>query len=168
MMAAAGHSGHRLLRGVAPDAAAGRGPWCQVLAAIDGCGGWRPGAEVTTEANPDSVDLSYLAHVCAGAASPGSASACRVPSPGCWPPSTAAMAPAGPRPRRREARGAGFEQVSLDLIYGTPGESDAEWRDSLAARRRWCRSCVGIRAHGRVGTAMGAAVARGVMPAPGS
>src|ERR687891_698266 len=29
------------------------------------------------------------------------------------------------------ARAAGFEQVSLDLIYGTPGESLADWRSSL-------------------------------------
>jgi coproporphyrinogen III oxidase-like Fe-S oxidoreductase len=30
-----------------------------------------------------------------------------------------------------EARAAGFEQVSLDLIYGTPGESLVDWRTSL-------------------------------------
>ena len=29
------------------------------------------------------------------------------------------------------ARAAGFEHVSLDLIYGTPGESDEDWRRSL-------------------------------------
>ena len=33
----------------------------------------------------------------------------------------------------RWARAAGFEQVSLDLIYGTPGESDDDWRRSLTA-----------------------------------
>src|SRR4051794_3891767 len=32
-----------------------------------------------------------------------------------------------------EARSAGFEHVSLDLIYGTPGESDADWEASVAA-----------------------------------
>ena len=31
------------------------------------------------------------------------------------------------------AREAGFEQVSLDLIYGTPGESVADWQGSLDA-----------------------------------
>ena len=31
------------------------------------------------------------------------------------------------------ARAAGFGQVSLDLIYGTPGESDADWRRSVQA-----------------------------------
>jgi oxygen-independent coproporphyrinogen-3 oxidase len=29
------------------------------------------------------------------------------------------------------ARAEGFGQVSLDLIYGTPGESDADWRNSV-------------------------------------
>jgi oxygen-independent coproporphyrinogen-3 oxidase len=31
------------------------------------------------------------------------------------------------------AREAGFEHVNLDLIYGTPGESDDDWRASLEA-----------------------------------
>jgi oxygen-independent coproporphyrinogen-3 oxidase len=31
------------------------------------------------------------------------------------------------------ARAAGIARVSLDLIYGTPGESAASWRDSLSA-----------------------------------
>ncbi len=31
------------------------------------------------------------------------------------------------------AREAGFDQVSLDLIYGTPGESLADWETSLEA-----------------------------------
>jgi putative oxygen-independent coproporphyrinogen III oxidase len=33
----------------------------------------------------------------------------------------------------RWARAAGFSHVSLDLIYGTPGESDDDWRRSLTA-----------------------------------
>jgi putative oxygen-independent coproporphyrinogen III oxidase len=33
----------------------------------------------------------------------------------------------------RWARAAGFDQVSLDLIYGTPGETDDDWRRSLTA-----------------------------------
>jgi oxygen-independent coproporphyrinogen-3 oxidase len=32
-----------------------------------------------------------------------------------------------------EARAAGFDHVNLDLIYGTPGESDADWHASLDA-----------------------------------
>jgi oxygen-independent coproporphyrinogen-3 oxidase len=33
----------------------------------------------------------------------------------------------------REARAAGFAHVSLDLIYGAPGETDEDWRASLDA-----------------------------------
>jgi oxygen-independent coproporphyrinogen-3 oxidase len=32
-----------------------------------------------------------------------------------------------------EARAAGFEHINLDLIYGTPGETDADWAASLDA-----------------------------------
>src|SRR5690606_18968668 len=32
-----------------------------------------------------------------------------------------------------EARAAGFDHVNLDLIYGTPGESEADFAASLAA-----------------------------------
>src|SRR5690606_36412994 len=31
------------------------------------------------------------------------------------------------------ARRAGFDHVNLDLIYGTPGESEADWKESLTA-----------------------------------
>ncbi len=41
--------------------------------------------------------------------------------------------PGRPAACARWARAAGFEHVSLDLIYGTPGESDADWRESLEA-----------------------------------
>lgn len=88
--------------------------------------------EVTTEANPDSVDLDYLRTLREGGftrLSFGMQSAVphvlktldrthdpeRVPLVVEW------------------AREAGFEQVSLDLIYGTPGESIDDWRTSLDA-----------------------------------
>jgi putative oxygen-independent coproporphyrinogen III oxidase len=90
------------------------------------------GAEVTIEANPDTVDLRRLRALHrAGATriSLGMQSASarvlatleRTHTPG------AAVAAA------RLAREAGFEHVSLDLIYGTPGERDADWANSLAA-----------------------------------
>jgi putative oxygen-independent coproporphyrinogen III oxidase len=90
------------------------------------------GAEVTIEANPDTVDLARLeALEAAGAtrislgmqsASPRVLAALeRTHTPG------AAVAAA------RAAREAGFAHVSLDLIYGTPGEDDADWEASLDA-----------------------------------
>ena len=87
-------------------------------------------AEVTTEANPDSVSPASLAELRAGGftrVSFGMQSAVphvlatldRTHTPG-----RVAEAVAW-------ARSAGFEQVSLDLIYGTPGESSGDWLRSL-------------------------------------
>jgi oxygen-independent coproporphyrinogen-3 oxidase len=91
-----------------------------------------PGAEITTEANPESVDpasLSALREAGFTRLSLGMQSAVpsvlatleRIHSPG------RAVAAA------HEARAAGFEQVSVDLIYGTPGETNADWETSLHA-----------------------------------
>jgi oxygen-independent coproporphyrinogen-3 oxidase len=41
--------------------------------------------------------------------------------------------PGRPQAAAKEAVAAGFDQVSLDLIYGTPGETDDDWRTSLDA-----------------------------------
>ncbi|MBT2391669.1 coproporphyrinogen III oxidase [Streptomyces sp. ISL-1] len=89
-------------------------------------------AEITTEANPESVDPEYLAQLRAGGfnrISFGMQSARqhvlkvldRTHTPG------------RPEACVAEAREAGFGHVNLDLIYGTPGESDDDWRASLAA-----------------------------------
>ena len=104
----------------------------RILAAIDAEFGLAADAEVTTESNPDSVDADDLARLREAGftrVSFGMQSAvphvlatldrthdpARVPSVVEW------------------ARAAGFEQVSLDLIYGTPGESLADWATSLDA-----------------------------------
>jgi len=103
-----------------------------VLRAIEAEFGLAPGAEVTTEANPESVDEASLSELRAqgltrvsfgmqSAVSSVLAVLDRVHRPG-RPAQCAAW-----------ARAAGFEHVSLDLIYGTPGESDADWRRSLDA-----------------------------------
>lgn len=87
------------------------------------------GAEVTTEANPDSVDRDYLAALVAGGftrVSFGMQSAV---------PSVLATLDRTHTPERvplvvQWAREVGL-QVSLDLIYGTPGETLADWQRSL-------------------------------------
>jgi len=103
-----------------------------ILAAIDDEFGLDPAAEVTTEANPDSVDLESLTALREAGfnrISFGMQSAMphvlatldrthdpeRVPAAVGW------------------AREAGFGGVSLDLIYGTPGETLADWQQSLEA-----------------------------------
>jgi putative oxygen-independent coproporphyrinogen III oxidase len=104
----------------------------RIVEAIDTEFGLADRAEVTTEANPDSVGAGDLARLRAGGInriSFGMQSAVRhvldvldrthdpdrVPQVVRW------------------ARDAGFEQVSLDLIYGTPGESAEDWAASLEA-----------------------------------
>ena len=101
-----------------------------ILHAIEAEFGLAPGAEVTSEANPETVDQRVLAELRAAGftrISLGMQSAVpqvlavldRVHSPG--------------RPQQcvAWARAAGFGQVSLDRIYGTPGESDTDWQSSL-------------------------------------
>jgi oxygen-independent coproporphyrinogen-3 oxidase len=103
-----------------------------MLKAVKGEFGLSADAEVTTEANPESVDEKYLVELVEGGfnrISFGMQSARahvlevldRKHTPG--------------RPEQcvRWAYDAGFEQVNLDLIYGTPGETDEDWRASLEA-----------------------------------
>ena len=104
----------------------------RIVAVIHDEFGLVDGAEVTTESNPDSVDADDLERLREGGVtriSFGMQSAVprvlrvldrthdpvRVPQVVDW------------------ARQAGFDQVSLDLIYGTPGESLDDWRQSLDA-----------------------------------
>ena len=90
------------------------------------------GAEVTTEANPDSVTPRSLAELRDGGftrISFGMQSAV---------PSVLAVLDRTHDPERlpqvvQWAREAGFDQVSLDLIYGTPGETTDQWEVSLEA-----------------------------------
>lgn len=88
------------------------------------------GAEVTTEANPESTSPELFARLRAAgytrislgmqsAAQHVLATLDRVHSPG--------RAPAA----AREAVAAGFDHVNIDLIYGTPGESDDDLLRSI-------------------------------------
>jgi putative oxygen-independent coproporphyrinogen III oxidase len=67
----------------------------------------------------------------------------------------------------RLVRDAGIPRVSLDLIYGTPGESDASWRESLAAVVATGVEHVSAYALSvHANTPLGRAVAAGRVPAP--
>ena len=66
-----------------------------------------------------------------------------------------------------QARAGGIDAVSLDLIFGTPGESDTDWRDTLAqvlAAETDHVSAYALTIHDN--TAFGRAVSSGRMPAP--
>jgi putative oxygen-independent coproporphyrinogen III oxidase len=101
----------------------------RMLGAVRDGWGLEPGAEVTTEANPDSVDREYLETLRAAGftrVSFGMQSAV---------PHVLATLERTHDPERiplvvEWARDAGLD-VSLDLIYGTPGESLDDWRASL-------------------------------------
>ncbi|NSC21679.1 coproporphyrinogen III oxidase [Streptomyces albus subsp. chlorinus] len=89
-------------------------------------------AEVTTEANPESVDAASLAglreagftRISFGMQS-ARAHVLRVLD--------RTHTPGRPEECVALARAAGFRHVNLDLIYGTPGETDDDWRASLDA-----------------------------------
>jgi len=127
--------------------------------------GLAPGAEVTTEANPDSVTpegLELLAEAGFNRVSLGMQSAV----PHVLRTLERTHDPANVAKAVDAARAAGL-QVSLDLIYGTPGESLDDWRTSLRAATDLRPDHVS--AYALVveeGTKLAAQVRRGQVPAP--
>jgi oxygen-independent coproporphyrinogen-3 oxidase len=123
-------------------------------------------AEITTEANPETVAPGYLEKLRSAGftrISLGMQSAV---------PRVLAVLDRQHRPGRpeeavAEARAAGFAHVNLDLIYGAPYESDEDWQASLDA-------AIGagpdhVSAYALVveeGTALARQVAAGVVPPP--
>lgn len=140
------------------------GDLVHVLAAAVGQWGLEPGAEITTEANPDSVTRESLQELAAGGftrVSFGMQSAvphvlkvldrthnpAKVPQAVAW------------------AREAGLD-VSVDLIYGTPGESLADWETSVRTALSYQPDH--ISAYSLIveeGTKLAAQVRRGQVPA---
>jgi len=103
----------------------------QILEVLTDEFGLEPGAEVTTEANPDTVDERYLETL-------SKAGFTRV-SIGMQSAVTSVLKtldrthnPENVAKAVAAAKSAGL-QVSVDLIYGTPGETLDDWRESLQA-----------------------------------
>ncbi|MCX6400559.1 MAG: radical SAM family heme chaperone HemW [Propionibacteriales bacterium] len=138
----------------------------RMLAAIDDGFGLAPDAEVTTEANPDSVDADSLARLREAGftrISFGMQSAV---------PHVLEVLDRTHDPARvpvvvEAARAAGFDQISLDLIYGTPGESAEDWSTTLDAALACAPDHVS--AYSLIvedGTALARRVRRGELPMP--
>jgi oxygen-independent coproporphyrinogen-3 oxidase len=103
-----------------------------VLAAVRGSFGLAAGAEVTTEANPESTSPEFFAGI-ADAGYTRVSLGMQSTAPGVLAVLDRRHTPGRPAAAAREARAGGIGQVSMDLIYGTPGESDDDLRRSLDA-----------------------------------
>ncbi|WP_246170249.1 radical SAM family heme chaperone HemW [Pseudonocardia hierapolitana] len=138
----------------------------EVLGAVRDAFGLVPGAEVTTESNPESTSPEFFAGLAEAGftrVSLGMQSAAphvlrvleRRHTPG------RAVAAA------EEARAAGIGHVNLDLIYATPGETDDDLRASLDAVLD--AGVDHVSAYSLIvedGTALARRVARGELPTP--
>jgi oxygen-independent coproporphyrinogen-3 oxidase len=138
----------------------------QILRSIENNFPMSSEVEITTEANPDSVDAQMLSELREGGfnrISFGMQSA----SPAVLATLQRTHTAGASGQVALWAREAGFEHVNLDLIYGTPGETDSEVRDSVNV-------CIDagvdhVAAYSLIvepGTAMARSVNQGVLPPP--
>jgi putative oxygen-independent coproporphyrinogen III oxidase len=122
--------------------------------------------EVTTEANPESVTAAYLSRLREAGFTRVSLGMQSVR------PHVLAVLDRRHTPGRsvqavEDARRAGFRHINLDLIYGTPGETEADWQASLDAAL--AAHPDHISAYSLIvedGTALARRIERGELPAP--
>jgi putative oxygen-independent coproporphyrinogen III oxidase len=128
--------------------------------------GLAPGAEVTTESNPESTSPAFFAGIAEAGftrVSLGMQSA----APHVLRVLERRHTPGRAVDAAREARAAGLAHVNLDLIYATPGETDDDLRASLDAVL--AAGVDHVSAYALIvedGTALARRVARGEVPAP--
>jgi len=138
----------------------------RVLDAVRDSFGLAAGAEVTTESNPESTSPQFFAGIREAGytrVSLGMQSA----APHVLAVLDRTHTPGRPVAAAEEARAAGFEHVNLDLIYGTPGERDADLDASLDAVL--AAGVDHVSAYALIvedGTALARRVRRGELPAP--
>jgi putative oxygen-independent coproporphyrinogen III oxidase len=89
-----------------------------------------PDAEITVECNPDAVDAEKLQTYARGGVNRLSFGVQSM-APHVLTELGRTHDPANVEKSVALARDAGFTRINLDLIYGTPGESPADWRRSL-------------------------------------
>lgn len=137
-----------------------------VLDEIRASFGLAPGAEVTTEANPDSVDRQMLDELRDGGftrMSFGMQSA----APRVLQVLERTHTPGASVQAATWAVEAGFAHVNLDLIYGTPGETDDDLKRSIEAALS--AGIDHLSAYALIveeGTALSRRISRGELPAP--
>jgi oxygen-independent coproporphyrinogen-3 oxidase len=125
-----------------------------------------PGAEVTTEANPDTVGERYLSELLEGGVSRLSIGVQSF-DPVVLEALERIHSPESARSAFASARRAGFDDVNLDLIYGANGETLASWRRTLTEAVELHPehlSCYALTIE--PATPLGRKVAAGLVPAP--
>jgi oxygen-independent coproporphyrinogen-3 oxidase len=138
----------------------------RLIAVVSDRFGLAKDAEVTTESNPESIDaagLYKLRELGFNRISFGMQSVV----PHVLTTLDRTHSPGRPQQAIAEAKAAGFANTSLDLIYGTPGESAADWRASLDAAL--AASPEHISAYALIveeGTRLAARIRRGELPPP--
>lgn len=144
----------------------GAGDLVRILDAIDEEFGLEPGAEVTTEANPDSVSPGMLQQLREGGFTRVSFGVQSL-APHVLEVLERTHTPGRALEAITEARAAGFAQVSADLIYATPGETDDDLASSVGAVLD--AGVDHLSAYSLIveeGTRLAARVRRGDLPAP--
>lgn len=144
----------------------GVGDLVRVLDAIDEEFGLESGAEVTTEANPDSVSPAMLQELREGGFTRVSFGVQSL-APHVLEVLERTHTPGRALEAIAEARAAGFAHVSADLIYATPGETDEDLAASVAAVLD--AGVDHLSAYSLIvedGTRLAARVRRGDLPAP--
>jgi putative oxygen-independent coproporphyrinogen III oxidase len=137
----------------------------QLITAVQDRFGLAAGAEVSTESNPESVDAGGLCRLRAlgfNRISFGMQSVV----PHVLATLDRTHSPGRPQQAVAEAKAAGFANTSVDLIYGTPGETADDWVASLDAAL--AAAPEHISAYALIvedGTRLAAKVRRGVLPA---
>jgi putative oxygen-independent coproporphyrinogen III oxidase len=125
-----------------------------------------PNTEITTEANPESTSPSLFGRLRAAGYTRVSLGMQSV-APHVLAALDRVHSPGRALDAAREARAAGFAHVNLDLIYGTPGESDDDVRRSVdAAVDAGVDHVSGYALVVEEGTALARRVKRGEIEAP--
>lgn len=138
----------------------------RMLSAVADEFGLAPDAEISTESNPESVDPGQLARL-VGHGFTRISFGMQSVRPHVLQVLDRTHTPGRPQQAVVEAQAAGFVQTSLDLIYGTPGETAADWEASLHAAV--AAGPDHVSAYSLIvedGTRLAVRVRRGELPAP--
>jgi oxygen-independent coproporphyrinogen-3 oxidase len=127
-----------------------------------------PDAEITLEANPNSVDEAYFAGLREAGVNRLSIGVQTLHRRGLRVLGRQHEG-ADAEAAVRAARAAGFDNVSLDLIFGWPGQTLADWRRDLETVLGWDGAPEHLSLYSLIvepGTPMADAVARGILTVP--